>query len=243
MFVARAKERQPRHPLRIINNWWVCVLATALCLPSTIITLIWEKQIPFSFFINKWVLLVLYSVQVVLLFFSAIYSHEWFALLWKRIFTNLKLNSIFSLKDTSSSPPLVQDDPFAAILVLVDKLRSAVQIEPENEREVQDVFEALLIGAGLEYSREKEHIPYSSRTYRPDFIIPDINLAIDLKFCNHSSRESKIIQELNDYTLAFQSKYERALFIVYDVGQIRDVDSFLSPYQHYLNVIVKVVKH
>ncbi len=114
---------------------------------------------------------------------------------------------------------------------------------PNHEREVQDAFENLLIGAGLDYSRESEAIEYSSKTYRPDFVLHGNNLVVELKLCNRGGREKEIIAEINDDILAYQQKFQSLLFVIYDCGVIRDVDRFTSSFEAHKNVIVRVVKH
>ena len=57
------------------------------------------------------------------------------------------------------------------ILTLVErKLRKVIRSTPTKEREVQDAFEGLLVGADIPYGRETVSIEYSSKTYVPDFI-------------------------------------------------------------------------
>jgi len=65
------------------------------------------------------------------------------------------------------------------INVAKQKLRKVTRKVPEKEKEVQDSFENILIGAGILYSREADNIEYSSKTYIPDFTFPACNLALD----------------------------------------------------------------
>jgi hypothetical protein len=123
------------------------------------------------------------------------------------------------------------------------KLRKAIRELPEKEGEIQDAFETLLHGADLQHSRERVHIPYSSKTYIPDFTFDDLDLVVELKLCNRESREKEIIAEINDDILAYKTKHGNLLFVVYDKGFIRDVDLFKSTFEGHPNVLVKVVKH
>ena len=133
------------------------------------------------------------------------------------------------------------------ILKIIDlaehKLRKVIRDEPEREADIQDAFENLLIAADISVLREKENIPYSSKTYIPDFTFGENDLAIDIKFCYNERRERQIIKELNDYIMAFQTKYNYLLFIVYDLGFIRDIDRFKEEFEKNHNVTVKVIKH
>lgn len=135
----------------------------------------------------------------------------------------------------------------SAIFRIIDigerKLRKVFRNKPQNEKEVQNSFEDLLIGADVHYSRESETIEYSSKTYIPDFIIKDINLAVELKFCGKDTREKEIIAEINDDILAYLTKYENILFLIYDLGFIRDIDRFIDTFESNKNVFVRVIKH
>jgi hypothetical protein len=122
------------------------------------------------------------------------------------------------------------------------KLRKAMRVQPTREREVQDAFETLLIGADLEYSRETDSIEYSSKTYTPDFSFLRLDLALEVKICNRSGREKEIIAEINDDILAYGQKYGNQFFVIYDLGFIRDVDRFGRHFEEQEGVVVRVVK-
>jgi hypothetical protein len=63
------------------------------------------------------------------------------------------------------------------VVNLAEKLlRKTIREKPANEKVIQDAFEDLLIGAEIIYSRETESIEYSSKTYKPDFVVKDIQL-------------------------------------------------------------------
>jgi hypothetical protein len=130
------------------------------------------------------------------------------------------------------------------VLTLVErKLRKAVRGTPDRERDIQDAFETLLVGADIPYARETDSIIYSSKTYTPDFSFEPIDLALELKFCNRPDREKQAIAEINDDILAYKTKYGNLIFAVYDVGHIRDVDAFSGTFEALEGVIVRVVKH
>ena len=58
-----------------------------------------------------------------------------------------------------------------------------------------------------------------------------------------SEREKELPEEINDDILAYQTKYQNLLFIIYDLGYIRDVDRFSSSFEEHENVTIRVVKH
>lgn len=149
------------------------------------------------------------------------------------------IEELYNGKDTPSETSLI-----VKVINLVEyKLRKVIRDAPAREVEVQEAIESLFIGSDLPYSREIDHIEYSSKSYIPDFIIERINLAIDVKLCAREGREKEIISEINDDILAYQTKYVNLLFVVYDVGFIRDVDKFISSFEKNAGVVVKVVKH
>jgi hypothetical protein len=149
------------------------------------------------------------------------------------------LTTLYEGKDTAPESSLI----LQIINLAERKLRKVVRDRPSREKEVQDALESLLIGADIPYAREKERIEYSSKTYIPDFTFRKIDLALDLKLCAREGREKEIIQEINDYILAFQTKFGNLFFIVYDVGYIRDVELFVDSFEKHQNVVVRVVKH
>ena len=149
------------------------------------------------------------------------------------------IDSLYMGKDT---PP--ESSQLIRIINLAEfKLRKVIHNTPSNEKQIQEGFESLLVGADIPYSRESERIEYSSKTYQPDFTFEKIGLAIDVKFCAREGREKEIISEINDDVLAYQTKYPNVLFVVYDTGYIRDVDRFAASFEEHGKVIVRVVKH
>src|SRR5205814_2031591 len=87
------------------------------------------------------------------------------------------LDAVYEGKDTGPEASLI----LRVIDLAEVKLRKTLREKPTEERQIQDSFENLLIGASIEYSREKDSIEYSSKTYIPDFVIAKADLAIDLK--------------------------------------------------------------
>lgn len=132
----------------------------------------------------------------------------------------------------------------SALIKLVErKLRTAMRKRPADEKAVQDVVEALLLGADVPFSREQDTIQYSSRNYRPDFTLREYDLAIEVKFCAEPGRESDIIREINDDILAYRTAFKSTLFLIYDIGCIRDVDKFCGPFKAQQDVHICVIKH
>jgi len=125
-----------------------------------------------------------------------------------------------------------------------NNLRRLVRELPNNEKEIQDHLEDLLALKNHAFERENVSIPYSTKSYTPDFTSERLNVAIDVKFCNSPTDEKHIIDEINADIPAYQQKYQYLLFVVYDVAIIRKMDKYVSDIEkNNSNVTVIVVKH
>ena len=149
------------------------------------------------------------------------------------------IEDVYEGKDT----PLESSEIIKVLSLIEKKLRKVIHNIPKRERDVQDALENLLVGADVNYSRETDSIEYSSKTYIPDFSLTRIDLALEVKFSARAGREKEIIGEINDDILAYKTKYGNLLFVVYDTGFIRDVDRFISQFEQYEGVLVRVIKH
>jgi hypothetical protein len=123
------------------------------------------------------------------------------------------------------------------------QLRKSIRETPNNEGMVQDHLETIFNVKGFDFLREKEHIEYSSKAYVPDFTFPSISATVEVKLCNSQRKEKDIISEINDDIVAYSTKYSNLIFIVYDIGIIRDLDMFRGSFSKHPNVIVEVIKH
>lgn len=121
------------------------------------------------------------------------------------------------------------------------KLRKVIRDVPTLEKEIQDNYENLLIGSEINYKREYPHIQYSSKQYIPDFSFPDLDLIVEIKLSK--SDEKKLISQLNDDILAYKTKFTNIIFVIYDLGTIRDIDSFKNSFETQENVFVQIIKH
>ena len=118
---------------------------------------------------------------------------------------------------------------------------------PEREREVQDAVEQLLIGRGLQkgddYDREVGRVKISAKEAVPDLILMKLGLAIELKLVTRPARVKEIVDEINADIAAYSKQYRSLLFIVYDIGHIRDEHELRDDLERSENVSVIVVKH
>jgi hypothetical protein len=109
------------------------------------------------------------------------------------------------------------------------------------------VVEQLLIGRGLQkgqsYDREVGRVKVSTKEAIPDFIIPRLSLALELKFVKSAARVQEIVDEINADIVAYSKGYRSLMFIVYDLGHIRDELEFRRDLEILGDVSVVVVKH
>ena len=130
----------------------------------------------------------------------------------------------------------------AVVDLILAKLRPSMFKDPDNEDDVQDAMEIMFNARGLDYRREKATIEYSSKQFVPDFTFENLNLAVEAKLCKSDSKEKAIIDEINADIPAYQTKYSRMIFVVYDLGFIRDVDKFKSGIEGNPGVRLLVIK-
>lgn len=147
------------------------------------------------------------------------------------------LSEVYEGKDT----PDETSELFKIINLGTNKLRKIIRSVPEREKEIQDKYEDLLVANDIEYSREFPHIEYSSKQYVPDFSFQKIDLAVEIKLCKKD--EKGLIAQLNDDILAYKTVFRNILFIIYDLGQIRDEDVFKASFESSPDVIIQIIKH
>lgn len=128
-----------------------------------------------------------------------------------------------------------------------NRFRMMFHEEPRNEKIVQDTLENLFIAnnysKGIDYDRETGKFNFSGREYIPDFTIPKLNMCIEVKIIKDKSTKSKVIEEINADITAYSKNYERVLFIVYDLGVIRDELEFKRDIEASGKVSAIIIKH
>jgi hypothetical protein len=151
------------------------------------------------------------------------------------------LKNVYEGKDTSP-----ESSEIVKILFLIDnKLRKVIRNVPDKEKEIQDGLDNIFIGANLDgqFSREKESIIYSSKSYKPDFVFDKIDTVVEIKLCKTIDKEKEIISEINDDIVAYKTKHSNLIFVIYDLGIIRDQDQFRSSLEANSQALVRVIKH
>lgn len=147
----------------------------------------------------------------------------------KEIMEAVALNLSLLLTHLENAIDFVEDEFDNITNFIKVKLRTAIFTTPSKEVDVQNAIESLLIGhnmaKGIDYDRESGKFEFSGKEYIPDFILPKMSLAIEVKLLR-PGKKSAIIDEINADITAYQTKYERLLFVVYDLGVIRDQAEF-----------------
>jgi hypothetical protein len=127
-------------------------------------------------------------------------------------------------------------------------LRKAIFATPEKEVEIQNAVETLIVGRGMakgtDYDRETGRVKTSGKESVPDFIFfPSLKLCLEVKLSKTAERLKAIVDEINADIRAYSTRYERQLYIVYDVGTIRDEAEFKRGLENAPGVSVIIVKH
>lgn len=109
---------------------------------------------------------------------------------------------------------------------LQSNLRKNVRDKPEDEKEIQNIIEIMLNSKGYVFEREKIRIPYSNKTYQPDFTFEDLDAVLEVKLCKTGRKEKDLIDEINADIPPYTSRFSNVTFLIYDLEVIRDSDSF-----------------
>ncbi len=62
------------------------------------------------------------------------------------------------------------------------------------------------------------------------------------KFCDSDKREKEMIAEINDDIQAYSTKYKNLIFVIYDMGFIRDEEKFKQNIES-RSVVIEIIKH
>jgi len=140
----------------------------------------------------------------------------------------------------------VEDETHKLTDFLQANLRRAIHGVPEKEVEVQNGIETLLVGRGMvkgiDYDRETGRVKTSGKESVPDFIFPRLNLCLEVKLSKPANIKA-IVDEVNADIRAYGKIYERQLFVIYDLGAIRDEVELKRDLENVVGVSVLVVKH
>lgn len=126
-------------------------------------------------------------------------------------------------------------------------LRRATLTTPEKEVAVQDTIEQLLIGKGMEkgvdYGRESGRVKVSIKEVVPDFIFQKLELALEVKLSKSKAKSKALVDEINADIMSYSKEYSSLLFLIYDLGSIRDEVEFKRDLEVNEGVSVAIIKH
>jgi hypothetical protein len=95
----------------------------------------------------------------------------------------------------------------------------------------------------VDYDRETGRVKVSIKEFVPDFIFQRLGLALEVKLSKDATKSRTIVDEINADIQAYGKKYAYVLFVVYDLGSIRDEQEFKRDLELLDSVTVIVVKH
>jgi len=161
---------------------------------------------------------------------------------FESVYSNLSILKSF----LESKLDLKQDEIRNLKDFLQSNLRKAIFQQPEREVEVQNAIEQLFIGRGLtkgvDYDRETGRVKVSIKESVPDFILPKLNLALEVKLTKDKTKAKAVVDEINSDIRTYSIEYSNQMYVVYDLGVIRDEDEFKSGIENKEDIIVIVVK-
>lgn len=169
------------------------------------------------------------------------------AIAQKSFFTAVYTNLLILKSYLENKLDLKKDEISNLINFLHSKLRAAIFELPKKEKDIQNAIEQLFIGKGLskgiDYDREVGRVKVSTKETIPDFILPKLDLALEIKFSSSKEKSKAIVDEINADIQAYSKHYSILLFLVYDMGFIRDENEFKNDLDNSSNINVIVVKH
>jgi len=139
--------------------------------------------------------------------------------------------------------PVQQDSPavFVEVLSAIRRaLRPAFKTPPGNEQEVQNQVEVILRAQGIAFERESQ-IAHATKKVKPDFVLPALDTALEVKLCKSAEREKQIIEEIGADIVAYRKQYPIMLFVVYDVATIADKESFVKGFSGESGILVEII--
>ena len=113
--------------------------------------------------------------------------------------------------------------------------------------EVQNGIESLIVGRGMakgtDYDRETGRVKMSGKESVPDFIFSNLKLCLEVKLSKSADKLKAMIDEINADIRTYSTVYDRQLYVIYDLGTIRDEEEFKRDLEDTPGVSVIVVKH
>jgi hypothetical protein len=114
---------------------------------------------------------------------------------------------------------------------------------PGQEREVQAAVENILRALGVDYTRDAEVAPVGGKSFRPDFVVSPLDLAIEVKLAKEGHGAAKIQEEISADIAAYRTRWRHLLVVIYDLGVIDDPYQLRMSNLKLFGVSVIVIKH
>jgi len=161
---------------------------------------------------------------------------------WKTYLDLAVVKLITLVAYLQSKIPTIQKEIQGVLDFIAANLRPSIYEDPRNEKDLQNIVATMLRARDYDFQREKVSIPYSSKLYIPDFTFEVLHLALEMKLCTSQVKMKEIIDEINADIPPYKTRYENVIFVIYDLGFIRDVTEFKGSIEKNLNIYVSVVK-
>ena len=96
---------------------------------------------------------------------------------------------------------------------------------------------------GQDYDREVGRVKFSVKEAVPDFVVTKFSLTMEIKLAKNVGRVKEIVDEIGADITSYATTYRQLLFVIYDLGHIRDGNEYRSDLENAQNVSVIIVKH
>jgi hypothetical protein len=165
----------------------------------------------------------------------------------KSLFDDVHGNSLLLKSTLEGEIGYAEDETHKLTSFLQGNLRKAVYGTPEKEIEIQNSIETLVVGRGMtkgvNYDRETGRVRASGKESIPDFVFPDLKLCLEVKLIKIAEKLKATVDEINADIRTYSKLYERQIYVVYDLGVIRDEAESKRGLEDATGVTVLIVKH
>lgn len=137
-------------------------------------------------------------------------------------------------------------DFFTILKEIKNHFRTNVPDKPEKEEDIQKCLEIFLKNKKYPFKREKRKVPYSYKSYQPDFTNQRLKMALEVKYINSKKKAITCIDEMNADLTGYSKKWIHILFVCYDKGgNIPDINEYTKDFKQDKEIISRciVIKH
>ena len=178
-----------------------------------------------------------------------------FTHLFRRFSDNAMIEAVADCTDRAIGfYRLIRDDPSMNFSATMNSMEIRTSIsralrlgfqssKPNKEKDVQDAIEMILTTIGVSFTRDKEAVDVGGKSYKPDFVIESEGMVIEVKLAKDGHGISKIQEQIGSDIHGYQQKWPRVLFVIYDLGTIKDPEKIRISNEKTRGVFVEIVKH